>query len=787
MATKKIRKTLKILILFFVFSIVFFGSLFVLFHFGFLSNFASTKFNQNKLNYLTSQAEVYSSNNNKLNQNIEQTKIITYDSIPQHVIDAFVSIEDKKFFSHNGINYKRMIKAFAKNVASMKIKEGASTISQQLIKNTHLTNEKTIKRKINELLLTQQLEKELSKKEIFTAYLNAIYFGSGAFGINSASQRFFSKDVSKLTLAESATLAGIIKSPKLFSPISESERCLKRRNLVLNEMYKDNKISQLELAKAKKEALSLNINKNFLGNNDYYSASIDEACEILKITEKDLILKKYKIITYADENLQNITQKEVKNSNKNLKTDNANFNADVLAMIVDNKTGGVKAFSGKSDFNLLNIYRQPGSALKPIISYAPAIEADLLTPLTPILDEKIDINGYKPSNYNDKYYGWISAKQALAKSLNIPSIKVLEYVGVENAKNFAKNMGITFSNEDNGHSLALGGMTKGVKFKDLLNCYQAFANNGKQIKLAFVKEIQTKDGLTIYRHNTTPVQVMKSSTAFLINNMLKESVLTGTSKKLNLNNVEVCAKTGTVGAINTKQKENTDAWSISYTPETSTCIWIGSTNSKKLLPKNITGGSIPVDLAQKLYKNQKFNTKKFEIPSDIQLCEINDIEYISNNKISLCSPNTPDRYKRQDYFSKSNLPKETSNMFNKIEAPKIDLINCEQGKIEIKLDAKKFLTYDLYRKSNIDNVKICSISNKQGEIVLKDTSILPDKFYTYYVAAKYTFDNNKNGNLFTADTTEMVLTNQANQIVTSNEIKIFLAQKSPLIIHKKWA
>lgn len=779
MATKKIRKTFKFLILVFIFFTLLICGLFAMFHFGLLNNLSSTKFDKSKLNYLTSQAQVYSLSNKPIKQNIEQTKIVTYSNIPQHVIDAFVSVEDKSFFTHNGINYKRIVKALIKNVSSMKIKEGASTISQQLIKNTHLTNEKTIKRKFNELLLTKQLESNLTKEEILTAYLNAIYFGSGAFGINNASQRFFSKDVSKLSLAESATLAGVIKSPRLYSPISEEKRCLRRRNLVLNEMYKDKKITLDQFNAAQNEPLKLSINKNFLGNNDYYSASIEEACDILKISEKDLILKQYKIITYQDDNLQKCVHEEISNIDNYLRDYTKNCFPDALAMIVDNKTGGIKAFSGKSDYNLLNIYRQPGSTLKPIISYAPAIEEGLINPLTPILDEKININGYSPSNYNNKYYGWISAKQALAKSLNIPSIKILEYVGVENAKQFAKKVGINFSQDDNGHSLALGGMTNGVKIKDLLNCYQAFANNGDKIKLAFVKEIRTKDNLLIYKHNTNPSRVMKSSTAFLINNMLKESVLTGTSKKLNLNNIEICAKTGTVGSNLSKTKENSDAWSLSYTPEVSTCVWLGSTNNNKLLPKNITGGSVPVSIAQKLYSKQKFKAKTFEVPDDVEKCEINDLDYINDNKILLCSPNTPERYKRYEYFAKSNKPKEISSTFNSIEVPKINLVSCDISKVEIEFEAKKFLKYTLYRKDNNEIKKICSVKNKQGKTILTDNNIYYDKFYTYFVVAQYFNAEQETQNIGM----NFDLSNQAK----SNEVKIFLAQKSPLIIHKKWA
>ena len=729
--------------------------LFCLFHFDILSNIINLKFDKTKLNYASTQIRMYDQKNKLILSDHNQVKNINFDDIPKNLINAFISIEDKNFYKHKGINYKRIIGATIKNIKSLKLKEGASTISQQLIKNTHLTNEKTFKRKIKEILLTKKMEKELTKDEIITAYLNAIYFGNGAFGINQASQRYFSKEPKDLSLSESAILAGVIKSPLTYSPLSNLEKCKRRRNLVLKEMLKANKISNEEYTQAINQNIILNINKNFLGNNTYYSAVIDEVCNILKTTEKDLLLKDYKIYTYKNEELQSLIEQEVNKTNEHTN----NFLCDSLAMIIDNKTGGVLAFCGKSDYNLLNLNRQPGSTLKPIISYAPALEHNIITPLTPILDEKITINGYSPKNYNNKYNGWISAKDSLAKSLNIPSVKILNYTGIEKAKKFANNLNIKFDNSDNGYSLALGGLTNGIKIKDLINSYQAFANNGKYIKSSFIKEIKTNNGKTIYKNNEIGKQVMKESTAFLITDMLKSCVKNGTSRKLSLPNYDIAAKTGTVGISNSTDKENIDAWNISYTPDITLGVWIGSTNQNSYLPKNITGANAPSNIAQNFYKKAILPRNTFNIPNSVSECEINEMEY-QNNKLLLASQSTPERYKIKGYFSNDNIPKGTSDMFEKINDISISGKKIDENTVEIFFTASKHLKYTLVRECEDNKLIIASIQDKQDIITITDSNLAKGNIYTYYLLAEFK-DN--------------IYFNKPSKHTTSNKIKIFLA------------
>ena len=731
--------------------------LFCLFSMGFLSKFSSVKFSKNKLNYKTSVVAVTNANGEKISTPTGNNAI-TYDQVPQHTINAFVAIEDKDFFAHNGVNYKRMIKATLKNLKTMSFSEGASTISQQLIKNTHLTSEKTLRRKFDELILARELEKNLSKQEILSAYLNAIYFGNGAFGINTASQRYFSKEAKELTLAESATLAGIIKSPKKYSPIINPDACIKRRNLVLKEMLKDGKISQEEYLTAVDSPLNLNINKYALTNNSYYHATIEEACELLHIPEKDLLLKNLKIVTYQNSSVQKACEKAL----ENLPTVAKTSTADGVNLVIDNKTGGVIAFCAQSEHNTLSLLRQPGSTIKPIVAYAPAIEKDLISPETPILDEPIDIDGYKPKNYKNKYHGWVSAKDALANSYNIPAVKLLNYVGIDYAKSFAQNLGLKLSSCDNGLSVALGGLHDGIKIKDLANCYQAFANGGKRIEARFIKAIYSSDGKLVYQNPQNEIQVMKSSTAYLISDMLKQTVETGTAKRLK-QSYDICAKTGTVGLKNSQ--ENSDAWNISYTPQNTVCVWVGSTSSTPL-PKSVTGANAPSVIAQQIYSSCKLGSGSFEVPESCVKKDINSQELLANNKLKLASENTPDRFRKSVYFAISNVPQEVSDMFSDISPFSITAQKTKKG-VGINIFAKKYLNYTIHRLCEDNDIVVATVGDKQGLVEVSDNLVEDGNLYVYYAVA--------------------TLPNDQSISQKSNQVKVFIPQKSYKDIINKWA
>ena len=433
--------------------------------------------------------EIFDSDNKPIDEQNEVNHAYTnIESLNKHTLDAFISIEDKNFYNHKGVNVKRMAKAGINNIKSHSLKEGASTITQQLVKNTQLSSEKTFERKIKEIALAQKLEKKYDKNKILELYLNIIYFGNNCYGIESASNYYFSKKAEKLDISQSAMLAGMIKSPARYSPIKNLENCTNRRNLVLKEMEKDGKINFETYNMLKNKNIELNLKKDEINKlNSYSQASIDEAETILGIPARHIALSGYKIYTYQNTLKQKVLEDSL--SCMNLDCDNA-------AIVIDNDKNAITAFVGDSSYKILDSKRQPGSCIKPVLVYGPALNEDIIYPCTQLLDEKITISDYTPKNVGNVYRGYISAREALSKSINIPAVKVLSYVGIEKAKQTAQKMGISFDETDDSYSLALGGMTYGVNLAQLAGAYTTFANGGFYKSPKFVSFITDKNNVS---------------------------------------------------------------------------------------------------------------------------------------------------------------------------------------------------------------------------------------------------------------------------------------------------
>lgn len=653
---------------------------------------------------------------------------------------AFLSIEDKEFYNHNGLNKKRIAKAFLTNLKTMSLKEGASTISQQLIKNTHLSNEKTIERKLKEMALTRKLEKNYSKDEILECYLNVIFFGNNCYGLENASKYYFNKNAKDLDLCESCTLAGIIKSPAKYSPISNYDNCLKRRNLILSEMEKDGYISVDEKITAQNQPIKLDITPRSVNKiNTYSQASIDEASKILGLPAKQLAIGGYKIHTYCKEDKQE-SLKQALESNQLEDIDSA-------GIVIDAETYGVSAYYGNSSYKLMDIKRQPASCLKPIMVYAPALNEDVITPATQILDEPIKIGNYEPSNVNKKFVGYVSATEAVKNSMNIPSIKVLSYIGIDTGKQYAEKMGITFDEKDNSYSLALGGMTYGVNLKDLTSAYTTFANKGEFDKTTFVQYITDKNNKLVYIHRPQPKMVLREDSSYLMTNILQEAAKTGTARKLSdLTNTEIASKTGTVG----KKDGNTDAYNISYTPEEVVGVWYGDLTNQ---PAPITSGNQPTEVVKEYINSQKYEDKTFDIPSSITTVKIDALEKEENHRLILASPYAPERYTETCLFSRFNTPTEVSQNF--VEKPQISAeCKTENNQIVLSLHPQRHLEYQIFK----DNIPYQTVKDKQDDLTIrlpfneKEANI---KIIANYANSKDSeFETEKNFTLSNAKTTK---------------------------------
>lgn len=564
-----------------------------------------------------------------------------------YTINAFIAKEDKRFYSHKGVDYIRILGALKNNISAQEVVEGGSTITQQLIKNTHLTDEKTMARKLQEIKLARQLEKELTKDEIIKAYLDVIYFGNGCYGIKSASKYYFDKPTADLTIAESALLAGIISAPSLYNPVANYAISIEKAQMVLRLMQEQNYISESAYSSALAELDSLQIASKREVGSKYLAYALNEANRIL---DTDKIPKNKNIVvkTYMDYSLQEKMEDMIKSQAYSAQNEDGTM-PDIASIVMDNETGGIIAFDGESRFNLEELRRQPASTIKPILVYAPAIEQDLISPASFILDEPISIDGYSPQNATKLYYGWTSIRDNVVRSTNIPAVKVLNQVGVENAKEFASKMGITFDTQDNNLALALGGFNRGISLRELCTAYMTFANNGVYQDSAFVDEIIVND-ICVYKRNLKQSRVMRDSTAFLTTSMLQSVAEYGTGRNIKGLGFDVASKTGT----NYVDNKNLDAFNVSYTSKHTALCWSGDSFGTGMSTTN--NGSTFVtyfvkDIFKFLYEDNP--PEDFIVPDSVVEIKLDEDELFNFNLVQADESSNSNRV---EYFAKSFLP-----------------------------------------------------------------------------------------------------------------------------------
>ena len=674
---------------------------------------------KNKLVDMNSSIEFLDIDGNVIEEWSDDKSVTDAGDIPDYTLNAFVAIEDKRFYSHNGVDIKGFLRAMFNNLKSFSFKEGASTISQQLIKNTHLSGEKTLKRKLLEIKLAKQLEKNYSKKEILEMYVNTIYFGDGCYGITKAANHYFGVSPSELTLNQSAALAGIVKAPAVYSPKVSPEKCNERKNVVLNEMYKQNFIAENEYEDNK--------------NTDILTAENEKEqifpyLQLVK-SELDNVLddsvysgSKLKVYTYYDKTLQKNIEYAAKDA---IDVDNK--------IIILNDKNKIQAFYSTCG----DAKRQLGSTLKPIAVFAPAIDMDEIDSCTPILDEKINIDGYSPSNYKDIYYGYVSAKFALAKSLNSCAVKILNDCGIQRCLDYLKKTDIPVKEADNALRLALGATEDGATIVQLAGAYGAFINKGLYLSPTAIQKICFENGETLYSDDKNPVRFCGEDTAFIINDMLKSTVKEGTAKKLSALNIPLAAKTGTVGTEN----GNTDAYSVSYNGDYTVAVWLGNADSS-LMDNSVSGGSLPTKIGYNVWQNMisegyqgndTFNTDK------AVLVPIDKLSYEQNHIVEAADDNFPSRYVLTEYFKNSRIPKTISERFSspKIESAEISVNN---NKIYIRLCLAEYYDYKIFRETDGLKIQIYDSKGSRHKSEFTDKHILPNTTYVYsiipYVSGK---------------------------------------------------
>lgn len=608
------------------------------------------------------------------------------DEITDNLRFAFISTEDKRFYSHKGYDVIRIGGAIFSDIKAGKLKEGASTITQQLVKNTHLSHERTLERKIKEIALATKLEKEYSKEEILSMYLSVIYFGNGIYGAKQAAKYYFAKDIKDLSVAECATLAAIVKNPSKYSPNKNKDASISRRNLVIDKMCEQNYIASdtANIEKSKELVLAQNddaIWSDLLSEKDqkiYFDNVIQEVCEALNVTKYQLFNSGYQIYTNYDQDVQKMLVPEI------AKDDDENVNKLVIVMTTDGEVVGYASTLG------FNPKRQIGSTIKPIL-YSAAFDKGILTLATPIVDEPIDFSGYKPTNFNDKYYGLTTIDEAIKKSMNSVAVKTVDYLGIDPFFDYVKEFGLGVNELDKNYALSLGATTDGISPLELASAYTTFANGGTHKKYSFVRLV-VKDGEKIYSNDDEQKQIVKDSTAQLVNRALVDTVKDGTAKTLSVLPFELAAKTGTVERGDGK---NSDAWSVSYNRGFTVLVWHGSDDGM-----DEKGGGLPTMSAKTVWQKLfEYDEEAFETAFANDKLKIKEIDLYStfrNQKITLTTQNVPLEYRKQQYFAFDDAVDANGSCFENIDEVELGVHSNRQN-VEIEFEREKIYEYDLYR------------------------------------------------------------------------------------------
>ncbi|MGD1809527.1 transglycosylase domain-containing protein [Dapis sp. BLCC M126] len=498
---------------------------------------------------------------------------IKLEDIPTPLVQAFIAIEDRRFYEHKGVDYRGVIRAFIFNIIARDVIQGGSTITQQLARMVFLDMEQTIWRKLREAMLAWKMEKELSKEEILELYLNIVYLGSGAYGVADAAWVYFSKPVSSLTLAEMATLAGLPPAPSQYSPLVSPEAAKDRRNIVLTEMQEAGLISdeRAKTAIAKLIEVEPSAPKRLIVEAPYFGNYIQK--ELPKYVSPEVLARGgLTVETTLDRSWQETGEKIIQEA---VDIDGYRQRFDQAALVaIDTTTGEVKALVGGRDFaesefnRAIQAQRQPGSTFKSFV-YAAAVAAGF-PPTDGYRDLPLTVDGYKPKNYGKKYAGWRSMIDSLAYSVNVVAVQVLMDVGFEPVIKLAKDMGIK-SEVKATYSMALG--TWEVNLLELTNAYATFAAQGKYIPAHGIKKIINQNGEVIYDANFKPKQVLDKDTAAIVTWMLENVVKYGSGANAYLYDRPVAGKTGTT-------EEARDLWFIGYIPQVATGIWLGNDDNK---------------------------------------------------------------------------------------------------------------------------------------------------------------------------------------------------------------
>ena len=678
----------------------------------------------------------------------ETREYVDYKDIPKLMENAILATEDLRFYKHHGIDVIRVGGAILGNITGGFGSQGGSTITQQVVKNSFLKSEKTIKRKVQEMYLAFQLEQKYSKQQIFEMYVNKVYMSSGVHGFATASKLYFGKELSELSLSEAATLAGMPQSPNNYNPFTYPEKAEKRRNIVLKLMEEAGFITAEEREKAQAESVEDSLvpeDKREKTSNTKINAIVDQVIEeVEEIGDYNIYTDGLQVYTSIDPDAQELME-EILDTDKYIDYPDDKFQAGTVFM--DTKTGEILAMGGGRNqevsrgFNYATDLksRQPGSTVKPILDYGPAIEYLNWSTAHHLEDEPYKYSsGQSIGSATGTYKGDVTLREALYKSLNVPAVKTLQEVGEENASAFAKKLGIDFG--EIYEASAIGGVQKYASPLQMAGAYAAFGNEGIYTKPHVVKKVVLRDNDTVIETAPEPVVAMKDSTAFMITNVLQDVVTKGTGTAANIPGLHIAAKTGTTNYSaedrakhNISKSSSPDAWFIGYTTNFTMSVWTGyDQQMENPLSKQDT------KIAAKIFKvmmgkmSENVTTENFKQPSSVVKVGIEKGTF----PIVKASEYTPSDKVSYEYFVKGHEPSKTSKKYTKLDAP--SSLNAVYDEASNRINVS--WNYDSSKDAEFDVQVSVDGGDKQSLTTTTGTSFALDapeagKKYTFYVTA----------------------------------------------------
>ncbi|WP_100333641.1 transglycosylase domain-containing protein [Bacillus alkalisoli] len=672
----------------------------------------------------------------------EAREVVSFNDIPQEVIDAFLATEDVRFFEHNGVDYRRLAGAVVANITGGFGAQGGSTITQQLVKLSFLTEEKTLRRKAQEFYLAYQLEGRFSKEEILEMYLNKIFFSNRSYGIQTAAQNYYGKELDELELHEIAMLAGLPQSPNPYNPKRNPENAERRRNVVLHLMVMHGKITEAEAEEARNvpvtETLVEGSETNRYANR--YDAFIDRVVD--EISEKlgeqiNPNTDGLQIFTTLDQNAQQHVELLISDESPVKHKDNEDYQIGIT--LLDTKSGAIRAIGGARNYVKTGTNYatdepiQPGSAIKPILDYGPAIEHLQWSTYHQINDEAHNYTeGEKNAirNWDDNFKGWMSMRQHIVESRNVPAVKALQEVGKEKARDFATKIGVSIP-ENYTEAYSLGGFSSGTTTLELAGAFASFGNEGVYTEPYAVTKVVFPDGTTVNLNNQ-PEIAMKDSTAFMITDMLKSALRDpgNVAGSANVPGLNVAGKSGTTNFdAQTRERLNHPSGAVpsvifsGYTPTYTAAIWAGF---KRMGTDNYLRSQEERRAARDLFKNliSHVSTKDadkadFRVPNSVVRVAIEK----GSNPPLLASEFTPKDKITNEYFIRGTEPTKVSTEFERLDAPSGLTVVYDEEKDEVLVNWQydgsllDKVSFEVKATVNDGNAQILTVTKDLGVII----------------------------------------------------------------------